>query len=226
MSLKRKQWTRSHPAKFLNRTMPVSFSPKYGDHRNFRPHMFHRQASLFVSFMEEFDNKAFEKMLVALDGARTISAYCFDRLTASRPSKHVNSLTTCRFGHPNNLNKHKSYNLRNLPQRLFIDNQALNEAMIDEGNSLCPAEIPAGHALDAVIDAVYFGRLPFMLCCNNDRIDFILARLRADYYAFIATDAAVFIMKYLKVSFHRLHSFSRTPVLSNNSTVQGLCPCA
>jgi len=52
--------------------------------------------------------------------------------------------------------------------------------MIDEGNSLCPAEIPAGHALDAVIDAVYFRRFPFMLCSNNDRIGLVFARLRAD----------------------------------------------
>ncbi len=48
------------------------FSPKYGDHCNLRPHMFYRQASLFVAFMNECDNKAFEKMLVALDEARTI----------------------------------------------------------------------------------------------------------------------------------------------------------
>lgn len=66
--------------------------------------------------------------------------------------------------------------------------------MIDEGNSLCPAEIPAGHALDAVVDAVYFRRFPFMLCCNNDRIGFVFARLRADYYTFIAADAAVLIV--------------------------------
>ena len=40
--------------------------PKYGSHWNLKPHMFCRQASLFVAFMKEHDNTAFEKMLAAM----------------------------------------------------------------------------------------------------------------------------------------------------------------
>ncbi len=40
--------------------------PKYGSHWNLKPHMFYRQASLFVAFMKEHDSTAFEKILVAM----------------------------------------------------------------------------------------------------------------------------------------------------------------
>ena len=40
--------------------------PKYGSHWNLKPHMFYRQASLFVAFMKEHDSTVFEKMLVAM----------------------------------------------------------------------------------------------------------------------------------------------------------------
>ncbi len=42
------------------------FFPKYGNHWNLKPHMFYRQASLFVSFMNEYNKNAFKNMLVAM----------------------------------------------------------------------------------------------------------------------------------------------------------------
>ena len=45
--------------------------PKYGSHWNLKPHMFYRQASLFVVFMKELDSTAFEKMLVAMQHDRS-----------------------------------------------------------------------------------------------------------------------------------------------------------
>lgn len=42
------------------------FFPKYGNRWNLKPHMFYRQASLFVSFMKEYNKNAFENMLVAM----------------------------------------------------------------------------------------------------------------------------------------------------------------
>lgn len=44
------------------------FFPKYGNHWNLKPHMFYRQASLFVSFMKEYDKDAFKNMLTSMQG--------------------------------------------------------------------------------------------------------------------------------------------------------------
>ncbi len=42
------------------------FFRKYGDHWNLNQHLFYRQASLFVSFMNEYNADAFENMLIAM----------------------------------------------------------------------------------------------------------------------------------------------------------------
>ena len=58
--------------------------PKYGSHWNLKPHMFCRHASLFVAFMKEHDNTAFEKMLAAMQHDQSFRERLFGRPMVSR----------------------------------------------------------------------------------------------------------------------------------------------
>jgi hypothetical protein len=59
--------------------------PKYGNRWNLKPHMFYRQASLFVSFMKAYDINAFENLLVAMQRGQS-----FDR--SFRQAYHISTL--------------------------------------------------------------------------------------------------------------------------------------
>jgi len=47
--------------------------PKYGGHWGLKPHMFYRQSMLFVSFMKDYDKKAFKNLLLNLQNGQNFA---------------------------------------------------------------------------------------------------------------------------------------------------------
>lgn len=101
--------------------------------------------------------------------------------------------------------------LGNFGKRHMIFYETSDGVMIFKDDCLRATEIPASHALDAILDAINFGRLAIDLGRYNHRVGFIFTRLWTDDDAFVASDTTFFIACDFKSVAHRFHSLTKLP---------------